>query len=275
MTMTFIIGYGTKTVTLDQLHVHPEWMALDPGVQQRAEWLLVESALVGKPLGIGDVVREESGQLAGALCRHHLSAPGEKPCCTYQGKHYTKNVGVAHMTFPPNSWHLRQPPNQKARAIDWIGNLKWLEANCHRVKLHTFTNVNNEPWHTQPDEIPNGVAAYRANMARYGVTPIIQLPPHSGVANPAVVDAPTPTLAYGRANNIQEVRELQAMCNFFGWKSDDGRVLTVDGSFGLKTKQAVMNMQRALGFVGGYVDGIYGTMSARRLQSFLSTGKAA
>jgi peptidoglycan hydrolase-like protein with peptidoglycan-binding domain len=83
---------------------------------------------------------------------------------------------------------------------------------------------------------------------------------------PVKINAPKPVLKQGAANDVAQVRLLQATCNFWGWRDAYGKVLLVDGDFGAKTAQAVISMQRALK-VGA--DGVYGTTAATALQRFL------
>ena len=46
----------------------------------------------------------------------------------------------------------------EAVAIDTVPepSWSWMEANCARFGLRTFRDVNGEPWHIQPSEIPPG-----------------------------------------------------------------------------------------------------------------------
>lgn len=61
---------------------------------------------------------------------------------------------------PGNSNHEGFPANGTAGgavAADMVPDFSWpwMEANCATFGLKTFKNVNDEPWHIQPREIPN------------------------------------------------------------------------------------------------------------------------
>lgn len=62
------------------------------------------------------------------------------------------------------------------------------------------------------------------------------------------------------------VRELQGNLNYFGYRDAKGNPLTIDGSFGGKTEQAVKNYQTDQGLK---VDGHYGPKSQERMAELL------
>lgn len=259
----YMTGYNGSTRTLAQLQAWDQWQHLDPEYQRRALWLLDASIANGTPVGIGGIWRSDATQLYGALSRHVEVASGG--CCSYNGKRYAKKPGVAHMTFPPFSYHLTTTPAGHCLAIDWMGNLKWLAANVSKVGLKTFADVNNEPWHCQPVSIPNGKAQY--NPAKHHPLPVIPLPGIGTQQPVTIVEAPQPTLRVGSTtNNVIECRELQVMLNFLGYTDQYGMKLLVDGDYGLKTASAVRKLQTALKIV---VDGVYGPQSAKALQALL------
>lgn len=272
--MKYMIGYNGGTKTLAQLQAWSQWNHLDPEYRRRALWLMETSMHEGSPIGLGGIWRSTETQLLGALTRHIEVASGG--CCTYNGKHYAKKANVAHMIFPPWSYHLDTTPSvpMYCEAIDFTGNLKWLTANAARAGLRTFANVNNEPWHAQPIEIPNGKRQYVPS--KHYPLPVFPLPgmpstPPSSI----VVDAPLPTLrANSPKNSVQEAREFQLACNYWGWRDANGMQLVVDGNYGYKTASACRNMQVALRI---YADSVYGPQSYKALTEFLTymTTKAA
>ena len=262
MTTRYLTGYSGTTRTLDQLRQWDQWQMLDPEYQRRALWIMDASIAAGSPVGIGGIYRSEQTQLLGAYSRHVEVPAGSAYCCTYGGKYYQKKPNVAHMVFPPWSYHMKTTPAGKVLAIDFTGNLKWLRLNAAKAGLHTFEAINNEPWHAQPIEIPNGKRQYVP--AKHHPLPVWTLPGMPAV-QPTVITVPTPTLAYGRLNNITEVRELQLALNFYKWRDANGNELLVDGDFGRKTESAVKAMQTALGCKP---DGIYGPVTARYFQAF-------
>ena len=55
---------------------------------------------------------------------------------------------------PGNSMH------ELGLAADLVGDLKWVVKNAGQFELKSFASVNNEPWHVQPVELPNGRTEY-------------------------------------------------------------------------------------------------------------------
>jgi hypothetical protein len=53
-------------------------------------------------------------------------------------------------------------------AADLIGDIGWLQANAGRFGLKTFADVNNEPWHVQPAELPNSRRDYESSGSAWG-----------------------------------------------------------------------------------------------------------
>jgi hypothetical protein len=101
---------------------------LHPEVLRRFEALIHFAHKVGVPLGVGTGWR---------------SLQPDKPGFAKNG----------------NSWHQScplMPISATAFAIDTVPNTSWpwLEERCGNFGFRTFRNVNNEPWHIQPTEIP-------------------------------------------------------------------------------------------------------------------------
>ena len=271
--MIYMTGYNGTVRTRAELEAWSQWRQLDPEDARRSLAMMDDSIVAGRPLGIGSIFRTEQQQRDGFLSRHHVVKFGG--CCTYNGQRYALNKGVAHMAPPFRSYHEATTKAGKALAIDWTGNMAWLAANCARYGLNQFGAVNNEPWHSQPAELPHA----RSRYVQASMDPLreIRLPgtgigsPPSPPPQPTRVYAPAPTIKVRRnllagSNDAAQVRALQLQCNFWGWRDAMGRNLIVDGRFAEKSAQAVMSMQRALSILD---DGIYGPMSARRFQQHL------
>ena len=122
------MGMGTM-LTWEQMMTKKTVYNLHPEVQRRLKALIEYAATRKVPLGVGTGWRVQ---------------PNPPP------KGFAK---------PGNSWHESCPVNPaapSALAIDTVPNISWdwLGTNCGAFGFRTFTNVNNEPWHIQPSEIP-------------------------------------------------------------------------------------------------------------------------
>jgi hypothetical protein len=53
-------------------------------------------------------------------------------------------------------------------AADLVGDMDWLAKNAGRFGLKTFGDVNDEPWHVQPTELPNSRREYEKGGATWG-----------------------------------------------------------------------------------------------------------
>lgn len=122
---TFPIGYDGATGDAAQLSSMSGWMNLDAVFRSR---LLAMFAASGGRVGFGEGWRSADTQAAGARDKPGVMAP--------QGK----------------SWH------EVGMAADIVGDMDWLQQNAARYGLKTFADVNNEPWHVQPIEVPNARA---------------------------------------------------------------------------------------------------------------------
>ncbi|MDE6567918.1 MAG: peptidoglycan-binding protein [Lachnospiraceae bacterium] len=74
----------------------------------------------------------------------------------------------------------------------------------------------------------------------------------------------TPNLKKGSTGT--QVKYLQKDLNYLGYKGKDGKNLTIDGSFGANTENALRAFQKKNGLT---VDGIYGKISKSKMKSLL------
>ena len=134
--------------------------------------------------------------------------------------------------------------------------VSWLVANARKFGISA--ELQSEAWHWRyctGDAVPAAVIAYEQGTPPPDPTP----PPPTTGDVPIVVTANMTKVQQGSTG--ADVKRLQAiLLHVFGQTS---QITVVDGIFGPKTKEAVMNAQRIL--QGGYptlvVDGIVGPMT--------------
>ena len=224
---TGVLGMGTM-LTWAEMMTKTTVNKLNPEAQRRFKALIEHAQKQGVPLGPGTGWRVQ---------------PVNKPGFAAPGNSY-------HEGFPANG------TSGGALAIDTVPNISWnwMEANCARFGFRTFRNVNSEPWHIQPTEIPTG-----RNWAT--TSPTLQrfnLP-----GTPAIV-IPRPILRRGMQS--RQVRMLINALKFWKWYPDRWMGDTNDGQFGLRCENGVKEMQRALKITA---DGVYGRQTAAAYRRFL------
>lgn len=266
----YMTGYNGTVRTKAELLAWSHWQNLDAEYQRRALAIIDASLTAGRPLGIGSIFRSFAQQQSLFFARHHEVKLGG--CCSYNGKRYALNKGMAHAAPPGRSYHEATTKHGKALAIDFTGDLAFLAENAAKYGLKQFGSVNGEPWHGQPADIPDARSRYVLATMDPLKSPLL---PGDPLKAPVRVFAPTPTLKVrGRLdgkNAEGETRKLQLACNFWGWRDAMGRTLIVDDGFGDRTAQGVCSMQRTL---GATVDGVYGPATARAFQRHLDAMSA-
>lgn len=144
-------GYQGTVLTEAQLNTKATWIYLHPEMRRRALAMFNHMLDRGVQIGIGTGWRVQP-----------VNKPGFAP--------------------PGNSWHESVPVSPRtptALAIDVVPAAAWkhMEPILADFHLRSFRNVNSEPWHIQPIEIPAG--------RRYATT----LPP----LNTPILPGETPT----------------------------------------------------------------------------------
>jgi GH25 family lysozyme M1 (1,4-beta-N-acetylmuramidase) len=115
---------------LDRVLARTTVARLHPEFRRRVIALMKFAAMNGKALGVG----------TGWRIQPDPPPPG-----------FARPGNSNHESFPAGS------NSPTAVAADMVPNSSWnwMEANVAKFGLKTFRNVNNEPWHIQPVEIPN------------------------------------------------------------------------------------------------------------------------
>ena len=134
-----------------------------------------------------------------------------------------------------------------------------MEPELHKFGFRSFRNVNGEPWHIQPSEIPAG----RRRATR--------LPPlHSPVLQGASAPAPAPftpsipVATIRKGSTCLNARQLQD--HLRNWAKAGLGVMdpgNPDGQFGTRSEASLKTFQRIV--LKTTVDGVYGPQSYRKM----------
>lgn len=170
-------GMGNM-VTTEQLFAQNTWKRMHPEFQRRVYCLMGFAASQGRPLGVGTGwrIQPDDG-------RPGFASPGNSN----------------HEGFPDLrvEWDMLNG-DKDAVAADMVPNLSWdwMEPHLAAFHLRSFRNVNSEPWHLQPLEIPasrsrdvNGVLLPHPRRVRWDLaSPVLPWPPPAPPLPPEVSD---------------------------------------------------------------------------------------
>ena len=216
-------GYGTPPamLTVAELEQRQAWARLHPEFRRRLIALFDAARFHGVTLGIGGGWRSSASQEQTFLARHERVRIGG--CCRYNGVRYKLRKGMAHAAPPGRSYHESVPELAGfAVAADLIGDLAWANANANAYGLAHFAPPHplREPWHHQPNEVPNARSAYRGEQLAVWALPTNRR-----------------TLKVGdRGSDVADAQRIM--------RTKAGQTLAVDGNFGSQTESAVVNVQR-------------------------------
>lgn len=147
---------GTKS--LADVQKMESFRKMHPTMQKR-----VLSVMRANPkIGFGGGHRSEEDQRSMFLSRYYRVQ--HKTKLFWDGSYWEKKDGVAAAAPPGRSFH------GIGLAADLIlnGQDQWLIANADRFGLRSFHDVNNEPWHVQPNELPSSFKQYIEKGAPWG-----------------------------------------------------------------------------------------------------------
>lgn len=228
---TFPYGYAGAMMSRSQLESMTTVAKLHPEFWRRAIALFEAAARAGVPLGVGCGWRIQPANKPG------FAAPGNS---NHEGfpADGVSGWAVAIDTVPTSSWN-------------------WMEANLAKYGLRSFRNVNSEPWHIQPSDIP----ASRSYRKERWNLPRFNLPADPTAKFPTKI--PKPVLKKG--DRGLGVRRLQNILLFFKWYPQDHAGDRPDGQYGDRTTIGVKNMQKALKVK---ITGHYDIRTAKALRVF-------
>jgi peptidoglycan hydrolase-like protein with peptidoglycan-binding domain len=228
---------------------------MHPTMQERLQALMEDS---GGKVGWGQGVRTPQQQLQLFLERN---SPDPKGTMTWNGQTYSKNPGMAAAVPPGRSMH------EVGLAADMAGDMGWLGANVGRFGLMTFAEVNKEPWHVQPVELPKGRQQYEQQGSKWGAYPSYNVeskkpdataPPANPTAGPATSSQAasptlTPALVARPGDAGPAARVLMEALIARGVHPD--APASRDANYGADDKELVLQFQRDHGLT---VDGVVG-----------------
>ena len=147
---------GTKS--LNDVKNMTSFKQLHPNMQTRVLNLLRANPKVG----FGEGGRSVENQRRMFLDRYYRVNHETK--IFWDGSHWEKREGVAAAAPPGRSMH------GIGLAADLIlgGETQWVIENAGRFGLRSFHDVNDEPWHVQPSELPGGFGKYIEIGAPWG-----------------------------------------------------------------------------------------------------------
>ena len=269
-----MVMYPTYTgmVQFDVIARARNFTGMHPTMQERVRALMEDS---GGKVGWGQGVRTPQQQLQLFLERH---SPDPKGTIIWNGQTYSKHPGVAAAVPPGRSMH------EVGLAADLAGDFAWLGNNVGRFGLMTFADLNHEPWHVQPVELPKGRQQYEQQGSKWGAYPSYNIESKkpdaaaqtqpaaattgSGASSPAAT-APTltPALVARPGDGGPAARVLMEALVARSVLPD--AAASRDGKYGTDDKELVLQYQRANGLV---VDGEVGPQTWSKLLSTVNPG---
>jgi hypothetical protein len=260
----YMTGYAGATMTREQLLSWSVWLRFEPEFRRRLLALMDECIAAGKNIGVGGGWRSSAAQRNLFLSRYIVEDDSDYTGDVFwEGKFWERKPGVANAAPPGLSYHEPCTPEGFCLAVDMIGDVLFADKFAAKHGLRHFGDINGEPWHLQPSEIPNSRRNFKSDMVPlhiFGGTPV---PPTPKPPKPIII-VPAPTLKLVKPINMTgpEVAKLQQVMQFWGWYPKTSKC---DGWFGPITHDAVVRMQFALKIVA---DGIYGPITAAKYKAF-------
>lgn len=169
--------YGGGTKSLAEVQNMSSFKKLHPTMQQRA----LNVMRANPKIGFGQGARSVEEQRAMFFDRYYRV--GYKTKLKWDGSYWEKKEGVPAAAPPGRSFH------GIGLAVDFIlnGQDQWFIANASRFGLRSFHDVNDEPWHAQPAELPSSFSKYMQMGAPWGTGDVPITPTESLAAGASSV----------------------------------------------------------------------------------------
>jgi hypothetical protein len=151
-------GFSGKRTTFSQVQNNKNVSGLNSKFRERLFRMMADNPNVG----IGEGSRSEATQRQLFLSRYKKVTDGSKGDVEWEGAQW-KRVSGAPAAPPGHSMH------ELGLAADLVGDLKWVQENASKYGLKTFASVNGEPWHVQPEELPNSRYEYEKGGSQWGM----------------------------------------------------------------------------------------------------------
>jgi hypothetical protein len=148
-------GYGGGRKSLNDVKNSGTFKGMNPKMKER----MLAMMRANPNLGVGGGMRDSKEQERMFLDRYRPT--DKKTDVFWNGKYWTRVKG-APAAPPGKSMH------EIGLAADMVGDIDWMLANASKFGLKHFANVNNEPWHIQPAELPNSRSKYESGGAQWG-----------------------------------------------------------------------------------------------------------
>jgi hypothetical protein len=138
-----------------QLEKRDTFSKLNPKFKERLLKMMSDNPNVG----IGNGYRSSTEQRSMFLSRY--SRTTEDTGTYWNGSFWKKHSG-------PDAAPPGMSMHEIGLAADLTGDLDWVQKNAAKYGLQTFANVNDEPWHVQPAELPRGRSEYEKKNSPWG-----------------------------------------------------------------------------------------------------------
>lgn len=209
---TYRFGYSGKRYSFAQALGLQWWERVHPELRRR-----IQAAMVDCPhdLGVGGGWRSSAIQEQTFRERY---LPCNSGSLWWEGQRWCKKDGVASAAPPGRSYHESTDPLGYALAVDMLNYqpaIGWMVANDGRYGVHDFANVNSEPWHYQPIEIPNSRSLYNPNIHTLQYWPL-----GGGPTVPQL--PPKPSTSIGVEHMLVIKQGGTPTAGWVGWYSFDG-----------------------------------------------------